>query len=94
MHPGNALETVVFVVGLMAALAGIDLVMGAKIISILNKALNTTVLNIDNMMTSLKKTVDTRIDIDEKIIKSKTRMILGSIFLVVGVCLILIANKA
>ena len=94
MHPGNALETVVFVVGLMAALAGIDLLMGAKIISILNKALNTTVLNIDNMMTSLKKTVDTRIDIDEKIIKSKTRMILGFVFLIVGVCLILIANKA
>lgn len=93
MNQVSFLETVVFVVGLLGALAGIDLLMGAKIISILNRGLNATVLNLDNVLASFKRTVETRIDIDEKIIKSKTRMILGVVLLVVGICLILIANR-
>jgi hypothetical protein len=76
---------------------GIDLLLGAKITSNLNKTLDRTILDFDKLIASVlshfRKAVDSSINIDEKIIKTKSRMILGFLFIAICVVLIFVARK-
>ena len=91
------LQTVIYIVSTLGILMGIDLLCGAKITSNLNKTLNKTVLDLDNVIAKLlshfRKTVDTSISIDEKIIKTKSRIILGLLFIAICTALLFIAKK-
>jgi hypothetical protein len=76
---------------------GIDLILGAKITSNLSKTLNRTILDLDKLiagaLSHFKEVVDSSINIDEKIIKTKSRMILGFLFIAICVVLIFVTRK-
>ncbi len=91
------LQKVIYIIGTLGILTGIDLLFGAKIISNFNKILNRTVLDFDKIITGIfshfRKTVDSIINVDEKIIKTQTRVVLGSLLIVAGVVLIFLIRK-
>ena len=91
------LQNMIYVISTLGILMGIDLILGAKITSNLNKTLNRTVLDLDKLIASVlshfKKVVDLSINIDKKLIKTESRMILGFLFIAVSVVLIFIARK-
>ncbi len=92
------LQNVIYIISTLGILMGIDLLFGAKITSNLNKMLNKTVLDFDKIVTKIssyfRKTVDTSIYIDEKIIKTKSRIILGFLFIIICVVLIYLVRKS
>ena len=91
------LQYVIYFISTLGILMGLDLLLGAKITSNLKKTLDTTVLDIDKIILKLsshfKNTLDTSIDIDGKIIKTKTRIISGVLFIAISVVMIFVARK-
>jgi len=98
MNKVRFLQNVIYIISTLGILMGIDLLLGAKITSNLNKTLNKTVLDLDKIIANIlfyfRKTVDSTINIDEKIIKTKTRMVLGVLFIAICVVLIFLARKS
>lgn len=92
------LQNLIYIISILGILMGIDLLLGAKITSNLNKTLNQTILDFDNLMAKFlsyfRKTVDVSINIDENIIKTKARVILGFLFIIICAVLIYLARKA
>jgi hypothetical protein len=76
---------------------GLDMLLGAKITSNLKKILDKSVLDIDKIIVKLssyfRKTVDTSINIDGKIIKSKARIVLGFLLVAVSVVMVFLVRK-
>ena len=91
------LQKIIYIIGTLGILTGIDLLFGAKILSNLNKRLNRTILDFDKIITGVfsyfRKTVDSSIDVDEKINKTKTRVVLGFLLIVAGGVLIFLIRK-
>ena len=92
------LQNVIYIISILGIVMGIDLLLGAKVTSKLNKKLDKTVLDFDKLvagaLSGFRKTLDTSVNIDEKIIKTKTRVILGVLFITVCVVLILVARQS
>ena len=97
MDKVRLLQYVIYFASTLGILFGLDLIFGAKVMSNLKKVLDRTVLNIDkaviNFFSYINNSVDTSIDIDSKIIKSKARVILGVLFIAICVVMILLARK-
>jgi len=78
------LKIIVLVASLLGVLAGLDLLAGAKIISNAKKILDMT-FNVDRILirasSLFRKTMDTYINFDETIVKTKKRIILGVLFI-------------
>ena len=91
------LQKVIYIISTLGIFLGLDLLLGANITSNLKKALDRKVWEIDKIVVSIsscfKKTLDTSIDIDEKIIKTKARIISGCLFIAICVCMILLTIK-
>ena len=91
------LQNVIYFIGTLGILVGLDLLLGAKITSNLKKILDRRILNVDEIMIKIssffRKTVDTSIDIDEKIVKTKARAILGLLFIAICAAIIFLARK-
>jgi len=89
------LQNVIYIISVLGIVMGIDLLLGAKVTTNLNKKLNRTVLDFDKLvagaLSGFRKTLDASIDIDEKVIKTKTRVILGILFITICVGLIFLA---
>lgn len=98
MNKVRFLQDVIYIISTLGILMGMDLLLGAKITANLNKTLDRTVLDFDkivaNVLSGFRKTVDSTINIDEKIIKTKTRTILGFLFIVICAFLIYLARKS
>ncbi len=92
------LKNIVFVAGILGILAGVDLVLGAKVTSGLKKTLENMTFNIDKIIIKIssifRKKLDEDIKFDEKIIKGKARVVLGIIFIAVSIFMILLAKRA
>ena len=92
------LQNVIYIISILGIMMGIDLLLGAKVTSNLNKKLNKTVLDFDILvagaLSCFRKTLDTSVNIDEKIIKTKTRVILGVLFIAICAVLILVARQS
>ena len=97
MNKVTFLQNVIYIISTLGILMGIDLLLGAKITSNLNKTLDKTILDFDKIVAQisshLRKTVDTTINIDNKILETKSRIILGVLFIVICSTLIFIARK-
>ena len=97
MNKIRLLQNIIYIVSTLGGLMGIDFHLGAKMTSYLNKTLNRTVLDFDKLIASVlshfKKVIDLSINIDKKLIKTESRMILGFLFIAVSVVLIFIARK-
>ena len=91
------LQKIIYIISTLGILTGIDLLFGAKILSNLNKTLNRTVLDFDKIITGVfsyfRQTVDSSINVDEKIIKTKTRVVLGFLLIAAGGVLIFLIRK-
>jgi hypothetical protein len=87
----------IYFISTLSILMGLDMLLGAKITSHLKKILDRNILNIDKIVArisfSFNKIADTSIDIDGKIIKTKVRIILGFLFIAIGVVMIFLVRK-
>jgi len=97
MHRVFFLQVIIYIISTLGILMGIDLLLGAKITSRLNKILDRTILDFDTIiagfLSRFRKAVDSTINIDEKIIKTRQRMVLGVLFIAICVFLIFLARK-
>ncbi len=91
------LQYVIYFISTLGILMGLDLLLGAKITSNLKKILDAKILDIDKTILRIssyfKNTLDTNIDIDEKIIKTRARIVSGSLFIIICVFMIFLARK-
>ncbi|MDD4894940.1 MAG: hypothetical protein PHW54_06495 [Candidatus Omnitrophica bacterium] len=91
------LKNVIIFASILGILAGIDLLFGAKVTSNLKKTLDEMTFNVDKIIIKassvFRKKLDADIKIDEKIIKTKARIALGLLFIVVSVVMILLIQK-
>ncbi len=89
-------KNIILFVGILGALAGLDLLSGAKIIYNSKKILDR-VFDFDKIIirasSLVRKTLDAFINFDETIIKTKTRIILGILFLFFSIFMILLAGR-
>jgi len=91
------LQKVIYFISTLGILMGLDLLLGAKVTSNLKKILDRMILDVDKItiwISSLfRKTVDTNINIDEKIIKTKARIIVGFLFIAISVVMLFLVRK-
>ncbi|MBP7836131.1 MAG: hypothetical protein KA022_01480 [Candidatus Omnitrophica bacterium] len=91
------LQKAIYFISTLGILVGLDLLLGAKIISNSKKFLDKTILDVDRIIVKIsslfRKTVDTRIDIDQKIISPKARIIAGLLLITISVAMIFFARK-
>jgi len=91
------LQKAIYFISTLGILVGLDLLLGAKIISNSKKFLDKTILDVDRIIVKIsslfRKTVDTRIDIDEKIIRPKARIIAGLLLITVSIVMLFLAKK-
>lgn len=92
------MKKIMLVAGVLGIMVGIDLVLGAKITTKLKKILDGMVFNADKVIIKIsslfRETVDTGINVDEKIIKGKTRVIIGAVFIVLSVFMIFVLKNS
>ena len=93
------LQKVIYFISTLGILIGLDLLLGARINSNLKKILDKTILDVDKIIVKIsslfRKTVDTSIDIDDKIInKTKARIIVGFLLIAICVVMIFLAKKS
>jgi len=92
------LQNVIYIVSTLGILVGADLLLGAKITANLNKMLDKTVVDFDKIITNafsnIRKTVDSSIYIDDKIIKTNSKRGIGFLFIVICAVLIYLARRA
>ena len=97
MNKVKFLHMAIYFISTLSILMGLDMLLGAKITSHLKKILDRNILNIDKIVArisfSFNKIADTSIDIDGKIIKTKVRIILGFLFIAIGVVMIFLVRK-
>ena len=97
MNKITFLQYTIYFVSTLGILVGLDLLLGAKITSNSKKILDKTILDVDKTIVSIsshfKDTLDTSIDIDQKIIKSKGRIVFGSLFIAICLVMIFLAGK-
>ncbi len=97
MDKVRVLRDLIYIISTFGILVGIDLLFGAKILSKLNKTLNRTILDFDVMIAKIlsyfRSTVDRNIDIDQKIIKTKAKIVLGCLFIAICVVMIFFARQ-
>ena len=97
MNKVRFLQYTIYFVSTLGIAVGLDLLLGAKITSNLKKTLDKTTLETDkiivNILSSFKDTLETNVDIDQKIIKTKARIILGVLFIAICVVMIFLARK-
>ena len=91
------LKNIVLIASILGILAGIDLILGAKVTSNLKKALDDMTFNVDKTIIKIssifRQKLDADIKIDEKIIKTKARIVLGILFIAVSVFMILLVRR-
>jgi len=97
MHKIRFIHIAIYCISTVGILMGLDMFLGAKITLRLKKILDRQILNMDKIVAriaySINKIADMSIDIDGKIIKTKARIILGFLFVIISVVMILLARK-
>lgn len=97
MNKVRFLQMIIYSVSALGILMGLDLVSGAKVTSKLNKKLNRSIWDFDIavavFLARLRKTLDSNINWDEKIIKSKSKGVLGYLFIIICVIMIYMAKR-
>ena len=97
MKESGVFQWIIYFISILGILLGLDLLLGAKITSSLRKVLDRMVLNVDKITIKIsslfRKTLDTSINIDEKIVKTKARIILGFLFIAISVVMIFLVRK-
>jgi hypothetical protein len=92
------LQYLIYFISTLGILLGLDLLLGAKITSHSKKTLGRTILDFDKIIirftSNFKKALDKSVDIDEKIINTKARIVLGFLFIAICVVMIILAIKA
>lgn len=90
----NIVKNTAIFSSVVGILAGLDLLCGAKVICRLRKVLDR-VFDIDQIilrfLTTLRAKLDSAVYIDDVIIKTKTRVILGAVLLFFSILMILVA---
>lgn len=94
----DIMKKVMLVAGVVGILAGIDLLLGAKIVTKLKKSVDSMSFNTDKFIIKIsslfRETVDSGINIDDKITSDKTRVILGVLFIVLSICMIYVLRNS
>ena len=86
-----------YTVGFIAICIGIDLICGARMTSLLRRILDRTIIIVDHVMIRIggliRKTLDTELDFDEKILRAQGRIISGIVLIIFAVVLILLSRR-
>jgi len=92
------LKKIMLFSGILGALTGIDLLLGAKITSNLKKVLDEMTFNVDKIIikvsSAFRSIADKDVLLDRKIVKTKARVTLGLLFIVVSAIMIYFARKS